>query len=68
MPSGGGVQDAQIQWYPGHMAQAMRKLGERLKIVDVLIEVLDARLPRASSNPALDRLARAQAPRRPAGP
>jgi ribosome biogenesis GTPase A len=39
------------------MATAMRKLGERLKIVDVLIEVLDARLPAASSNPALDRLA-----------
>ncbi|HEX3465679.1 MAG TPA: ribosome biogenesis GTPase YlqF [Candidatus Elarobacter sp.] len=49
--------NAEIQWYPGHMAQAMRKLGERLRIVDVLIEVLDARLPRASSNPALDRLA-----------
>jgi ribosome biogenesis GTPase A len=48
---------ATIQWYPGHMAQAMRKLGERLKIVDVLIEVLDARVPAASSNPALDRLA-----------
>jgi ribosome biogenesis GTPase A len=48
---------AHIQWYPGHMAQAMRKLGERLRIVDVVIEVLDARLPRASSNPALDRLA-----------
>ncbi|MDB5071610.1 MAG: ribosome biosis GTP-binding protein YlqF [Candidatus Eremiobacteraeota bacterium] len=57
MASHGGVQEAQIQWYPGHMAQAMRKLGERLRIVDVLIEVLDARLPRASSNPALDRLA-----------
>ena len=48
---------ATIQWYPGHMATAMRKLGERLAIVDVLVEVLDARLPRASSNPALDRLA-----------
>lgn len=57
MPSGGGVQDAQIQWYPGHMAQAMRKLGERLKIVDVVIEVVDARLPRASSNPYLDLVA-----------
>ncbi|MDP9106797.1 MAG: ribosome biogenesis GTPase YlqF [Candidatus Eremiobacteraeota bacterium] len=57
MASGGGVQEAQIQWYPGHMATAMRKLGERLAIVDVLVEVLDARLPRASSNPALDRLA-----------
>ncbi|HEY0384037.1 MAG TPA: ribosome biogenesis GTPase YlqF [Candidatus Elarobacter sp.] len=50
-------QQATIQWYPGHMATAMRKLGERLAIVDVLVEVLDARLPRASSNPALDRLA-----------
>jgi len=48
---------ATIQWYPGHMATAMRKLGERLAIVDVLVEVLDARVPRASSNPALDRLA-----------
>ncbi|HEY0394891.1 MAG TPA: ribosome biogenesis GTPase YlqF [Candidatus Elarobacter sp.] len=49
--------NAEIQWYPGHMAQAMRKLGERLRIVDVLIEVVDARVPRASANPALDRLA-----------
>jgi len=48
---------AEIQWYPGHMAQAMRKPGERLRIVDVPIEVTDARLPRASSNPALDSLA-----------
>lgn len=48
---------ATIQWYPGHMATAMRKLGERLAIVDVLVEVLDARVPRASANPALDRLA-----------
>jgi ribosome biogenesis GTPase A len=47
----------EIQHYPGHMAQAMRKLGERLRIVDVVIEVLDARLPRSSANPALDRLA-----------
>ena len=54
MASGGGVQEAQIQWYPGHMATAMRKLGERLAVVDVLVEVLDARLPRASSNPALE--------------
>jgi ribosome biogenesis GTPase A len=49
--------NVQIQWYPGHMVTAMRKLGERLRIVDVLIEVLDARVPRSSSNPALDRLA-----------
>lgn len=57
MPKGGGVQEPQIQWYPGHMAQAMRKLGERLRIVDIVIEVLDARLPAASANPALDEIA-----------
>jgi ribosome biogenesis GTPase A len=57
MAKGGGVQEAQIQWYPGHMAQAMRKLGERLRIVDLVIEVLDARLPAASANPALDEVA-----------
>jgi ribosome biogenesis GTPase A len=49
--------EATIQWYPGHMATAMRKLGERLSIVDVLVEVLDARVPRSSANPALDELA-----------
>lgn len=58
----GGAQEAQIQWYPGHMAQAMRKLGERLRVVDVLVEVLDARVPAASTNPALDALA-ARTPR-----
>ncbi|MGA2393278.1 MAG: ribosome biogenesis GTPase YlqF [Candidatus Lustribacter sp.] len=46
----------QIQWFPGHMVRAMRLLEERLTLVDVVIEVLDARLPRLSSNPDLDRL------------
>ena len=41
--------EATIQWYPGHMATAMRKLGERLSIVDVLVEVIDARVPRSSA-------------------
>jgi ribosome biogenesis GTPase A len=49
--------EATIQWFPGHMAQAMRKLRERLSIVDVLVEVLDARVPRSSANPALEELA-----------
>ncbi|HEX3469346.1 MAG TPA: ribosome biogenesis GTPase YlqF [Candidatus Elarobacter sp.] len=49
--------EATIQWFPGHMAQAMRKLEERLRIVDVLVEVRDARVPQASANPALDKLA-----------
>ena len=47
-----------VQWYPGHMAQAMRKLGERLSIVDVVVEVLDARVPSSSANPYLDELTR----------
>jgi len=47
----------QIQWFPGHMVRAMRLLEERLALVDLVIEVLDARLPLLSSNPELDRLA-----------
>jgi ribosome biogenesis GTPase A len=50
--------DAQvIQWFPGHMAASMRKMGERLALVDVVIAVVDARLPEASGNPLLDELA-----------
>ena len=45
-----------IQWYPGHMAKAKRILAEDLKVVDVIIEVLDARLPRSSANPVLQEL------------
>lgn len=45
-----------IQWYPGHMAKAKRIVGEDLKLVDVVIEVLDARLPRSSANPVLSEM------------
>lgn len=45
-----------IQWYPGHMAKAKRILADDLKLVDVVIEVLDARLPCSSSNPVLKEL------------
>jgi ribosome biogenesis GTPase A len=45
-----------IQWYPGHMAKAKRIVAEDLKVVDVVIEVLDARLPRSSANPVLNEL------------
>ena len=44
------------QWFPGHMVRAMRLLEERLALVDVVVEVVDARLPRISSNPELDRI------------
>lgn len=45
-----------IQWYPGHMAKARRILKEDLKLVDLVIEVLDARIPLSSRNPDLDSL------------
>ena len=43
-----------IQWYPGHIAKYERQLRDLLKLVDVVIEVLDSRLPRASTNPRLE--------------
>ena len=46
-----------IQWYPGHMAKARRMMQDNLGMVDVLCEVLDARIPHASRNPDLDTLA-----------
>jgi ribosome biogenesis GTPase A len=42
-----------IDWYPGHMRKAMRQLTDRLKKVDVFVEVRDARIPRSSVNPEL---------------
>lgn len=43
-----------VQWYPGHMARAMRRIGEYVKLVDVVVEVADARVARCGRNPALD--------------
>ena len=45
-----------IQWYPGHMHKAKKAIIERLKSVDMVIEVLDARLPASSENPLLAKL------------
>ena len=45
-----------IEWYPGHMTKARREIAEALAIVDVVIEVVDARLPVSSSNPTLQEL------------
>jgi ribosome biogenesis GTPase A len=47
----------EVQWYPGHMAKAMRRIGEYLKLVDVVVEVADARVARSGRNPGLDALA-----------
>jgi ribosome biogenesis GTPase A len=46
-----------IQWYPGHMARAMRKIGEYLSLIDIVVEVVDARVAHAGRNPMLDKLA-----------
>ncbi|MHB8157184.1 MAG: ribosome biogenesis GTPase YlqF [Desulfocucumaceae bacterium] len=45
-----------IQWFPGHMAKARRLLQENLKLVDAVIEVVDARIPSSSRNPMLEEL------------
>ena len=46
-----------INWYPGHMAKAHRAMEEQLKLVDIIIEIKDARMPLASSNPKLSAMA-----------
>ena len=43
-----------IQWFPGHMAKARRQVTENLKLVDIVFELIDARLPMSSRNPMLD--------------
>ena len=51
-----------IQWFPGHMAKTRRLITENLKNVDIVIEILDARIPYSSRNPEINRLT-AQKPR-----
>ncbi len=45
-----------IQWFPGHMAKTRRMISENLKNVDIIIEILDARIPYSSRNPEISRL------------
>ena len=45
-----------IQWYPGHMTKTRRMMAENLKYVDLVAELLDARIPRSSRNPDIDAL------------
>ena len=45
-----------IQWYPGHMAKTRRMIGERLRQVDAVCEILDARIPVSSRNPDVEEL------------
>lgn len=47
---------ATINWFPGHMKKTQREIKENLKLVDAIIEIRDARIPRSSANPDIDRL------------
>ncbi|GAC1305913.1 MAG: ribosome biogenesis GTPase YlqF [Vulcanimicrobiaceae bacterium] len=51
------AEEATIQWYPGHMAKAMRRVSEDMHAIDVVVEVTDARVPLAGTNPALAKIA-----------
>lgn len=50
------INHKQIQWFPGHMAKARREIGDAVKQVDVVIELVDARIPIASRNPILNEI------------
>lgn len=45
-----------IQWFPGHMAKAKREAKEKLNLVDIVIELVDARIPESSRNPLIDEI------------
>ena len=47
-----------IQWYPGHMTKAVRMMQEDIKLIDIVIELVDARVPFSSKNPDIDQLAK----------
>ena len=50
-----------IQWYPGHMTKAKRAMKEDIKLIDLIIELVDARVPLASPNPDIDELGKGKA-------
>ena len=45
-----------IQWFPGHMAKAKREIAESLSLVDIAVELCDARIPISSRNPQIDEI------------
>ena len=57
--SGGEMMN--IQWYPGHMTKARRMMQENIKLIDLIIELVDARAPLASRNPDIDELGKGKA-------
>ena len=51
----------QFQWYPGHMTKAKRQMQEDIRLIDLVIELVDARIPLASRNPDIDELGKNKA-------
>jgi len=51
----------QFQWYPGHMTKAKRMMQENIKLIDLVIELVDARIPLSSRNPDIDELGKNKA-------
>ena len=47
-----------FQWYPGHMTKARRMMQDNIKLIDIVVELVDARIPYSSKNPDIDDLAR----------
>lgn len=50
------MQQKGIHWFPGHMQKAMREIQEKLKLIDVIVEIVDSRAPRSSKNPFLENI------------
>lgn len=50
-----------FQWYPGHMTKAKRMMQENIKLIDLVIELVDARIPKSSRNPDIDELGKNKA-------
>ena len=58
--AGKGV-EMNYQWYPGHMTKAKRAMQEDIRLIDLIIELVDARMPLGSRNPDIDSLGRQKA-------
>ena len=52
----GGLHKSVINWFPGHMAKTRRQIAEDLKLVDIVVEILDARIPISSQNPDIKQI------------
>ena len=45
-----------INWYPGHMAKTKREIAEKINLIDIVFEVIDARIPRSSKNHEIEKM------------